>query len=98
MRSTLSLCLFVLTLASCGGETENKARPAALVEAQPIQRATFTDNLEAVGTALANEQVVLSAPVTERITSIYFTDGAHVSRGQVIATLAVGQELADRLV
>ena len=95
MRSTLSLCLFALTLASCGGEAKNKSHPAALVEAQAIQRATFTDNLDAVGTALANEQVVLSAPVTERITAINFADGAHVSRGQVIATLAVGQERAE---
>ena len=95
MRSIPFLFLSALILASCDGEPENKPRPAALVEAQPIQRATFTDNLEAVGTALANEQVVLSAPVTERITSINFADGAHVSRGQVIATLAVGQERAE---
>ncbi|EZP72881.1 Secretion protein HylD [Sphingomonas paucimobilis] len=95
MRPILSLCLLALTLASCGGEKEKKARPPALVEAAPITRATFTDTLEAVGTALANEQVVLSAPVTERITSINFADGAQVSRGQVIATLAVGQERAE---
>ncbi|OHC93132.1 MAG: efflux transporter periplasmic adaptor subunit, partial [Sphingomonadales bacterium GWF1_63_6] len=57
--------------------------------------ATFTDRLEAVGTALANEQVVLSAPVTERITSINFADGEYVKNGQVIATLAVGQEKAE---
>ncbi|HEX7875041.1 MAG TPA: efflux RND transporter periplasmic adaptor subunit [Sphingobium sp.] len=95
MRISLSLCLLALTLASCGGDKEKKARPAALVEAAPITRATFTDDLEAVGAALANEQVVLSAPVTERITSINFADGGYVSRGQVIATLAVGQERAE---
>lgn len=95
MRSSLSLSLLVLTLAGCGAEKEKKARPPALVEAAPTRHATFTDDLEAVGTALANEQVVLSAPVTERITSINFADGGFVSRGQVIATLAVGQEKAE---
>lgn len=95
MRSILTLSFLALTLAACGGEKERKPRPPALVEAAAIGRATFTDELEAVGTALANEQVVLSAPVTERITSINFADGAQVSRGQVIATLAVGQERAE---
>ena len=95
MRSALTLCLLALTLAACGGGKEKKARPPALVEASPIRTATFTDTLDAVGTALANEQVVLSAPVTERISSINFTDGGYVSRGQVIATLVVGQERAE---
>ena len=95
MRSSLILSLAMLALAGCGAEKEKKARPPALVEAAPIRHATFTDNLDAVGTALANEQVILSAPVTERITSINFADGGFVSRGQVIATLAVGQERAE---
>lgn len=95
MRVSLIVSLFALTLASCGGGEAKKARPPALVEAEQIGRATFTDNLEAVGTALANEQVILSAPVTERITSINFADGGYVGKGQVIATLAVGQERAE---
>ena len=95
MRISLTLCLLALSLAACGGEKDRKTRPAALVQATAITRATFSDDLEAVGTALANEQVVLSAPVTERITSINFADGGYVSRGQVIATLAIGQERAE---
>lgn len=95
MRPSLILGLFLLTLSGCAAEKEQKARPPALVEAAPIRFATFTDDLEAVGTALANEQVILSAPVTERITSINFTDGGFVNRGQVIAELAVGQERAE---
>jgi membrane fusion protein (multidrug efflux system) len=66
-----------------------------LVEVQPVATAAFTDNLEAVGTALANEQVVLSAPVTERIEALNFADGGYVAKGQVIARLAVGQEQAE---
>jgi membrane fusion protein (multidrug efflux system) len=95
MRPILPLFLILTTLSACGGEKEKKARPAALVEAAPIAQEAFTDTLDAVGTAFANEQVILSAPVTERITALNFNDGGFVSRGQVIATLAVGQEKAE---
>lgn len=94
MRSPIAIAIFLL-LSGCGAGKPQKPRPAALVEVAPIARATFTDSLDAVGTALANEQVVLSAPVTERITAIHFTDGGYVARGQVIATLAQGQETAE---
>lgn len=84
-----------LTLAACGGKKEEKPRAVPLVEAAAVATTGFTDAIEAVGTALANEQVVLSAPVTERITSLNFADGGYVAKGQVIATLAVGQEKAE---
>ncbi|MHA6768201.1 efflux RND transporter periplasmic adaptor subunit [Sphingobium ummariense] len=95
MRFTLSVVILALGLTGCGTKKESRARPPALVQAAPIKVETFTDNLDAVGTALANEQVVLSAPVTERITSLNFKDGGYVSKGQVIATLAQGQEKAE---
>lgn len=99
MRSSFSLATIILSLplalGACGGGKAQKPRPTALVEVAPIGSAPFTDALDAVGTALANEQVVLSAPVTERITAIHFADGGYVARGQVIATLAQGQETAE---
>jgi membrane fusion protein (multidrug efflux system) len=61
--------------------------------AQPVMR-HFIDQVEAVGTARANEQVTLSSPVTERIERISFTDGGYVRAGQVIAVLAQAQERA----
>lgn len=95
MRLSVPLLFATLCLAGCSGEKVQQPRPAALVEARTVTLATFTDRLEAVGTALANEQVVLSAPVTERITSIHFTDGGFVRQGQVIATMAIAQEKAE---
>lgn len=85
----------VVLLSACGGEGERQARPPALVAAEAVQRATFSDAIDAVGTALANEQVVLAAPVTERIVSVNFVDGGYVAKGQVIARLAQGQEAAE---
>jgi len=54
----------------------------------------FIDRIGAIGTARAREQVTLSAPVTERILRISFTDGGYVASGQVIAVLAQGEESA----
>ena len=84
-------------LAACGGSGEDKqrARPAPLVKAEPAREMRFADRLDAVGTALANEQVTLSAPVTERIIRLNFDDGAYVQRGQVIAVLQQGQQSAQ---
>lgn len=87
--------MIFLSLAACGKGQEHKTRPPALVEAAPVAPTTFTDAVEAVGTALANEQVILSAPVTEKITSLNFADGGFVQKGQVIAMLAQGQENAE---
>jgi membrane fusion protein (multidrug efflux system) len=95
MRHSGVFCGAILLLAACGGGAEKKERPPALVEAKTVGTATFTDAVDAVGTALANEQVVLAAPVTERITSINFADGGYVAKGQVIATLAQAQENAE---
>ena len=87
------LCL----LAACGsGEADGKGnRPPPLVKAEPATTMRFVETVEAVGTAFANEQVTLSAPVTERIVRLGFDDGAFVRRGQVIAVLAQGAENAQ---
>lgn len=94
MRKSLFL-ITALCLAGCSGDKTSKPRQAVLVEAAPIAKADFADTLDAVGTALANEQVILSAPVTERVTSINFADGGYVAKGQVIATMAIAQEQAE---
>ena len=91
LRTTTFLLSLSLSLAACGGKEEAK-RPTPLVEIAPARAMTLSDSIDAVGTALGNEQVILTAPVTERITSINFADGGFVRQGQVIATLARGQE------
>ena len=86
-------------VAACGGaggaEDKGKARPAPVVKVEPATTMRFVDAIEAVGTARANEQVTLSAPVTERLVRLGFDDGDFVRRGQVVAVLAQGQESAQ---
>ena len=90
LLATLALCL-----SGCGqgGTDRPKAQPPLVKVAAPAAH-QFVDRIEAVGTARANEQVTLSAPVTERIERLHFDDGGFVRRGQVIAVLAQGQERA----
>ena len=93
MRRALSLLLPLVLLAACkGGDAGGKGPGAPLVKADAVASQRFVDRIDAVGTALANEQVVLAAPVTERITKLNFRDGGYVGAGQVVAQLAQGQE------
>lgn len=87
--------LAAVPACSGGGEAKEKQRPPPLVKAEPATTIRFVETIEAVGNALANEQVTLAAPVTERIVRLGFDDGAFVRRGQVIAVLAQGQESAQ---
>lgn len=97
MRMIFTLAVSAAMLASCGGgdATQKKGREAPLVTVAAVQSTRFVERIDAVGTARANEQVTLTAPVTERILRLNFEDGAYVSRGQVIAVLAQGQESAQ---
>lgn len=81
-------------LAGCSAEDMGKKRPPPLVGATAATPHVFVDRIEAVGTARANEQVTISASVTERVERILFDDGMFVGRGQLLAVLSQGQERA----
>ncbi len=94
MRNPLILSL-MFSVAACGGGEEQRERPAPLVTVGAAVSHEFADRYVAVGTANANEQVSVRAPVTERITQLGFSDGAFVRQGQMLAVLAQGQETAS---
>jgi membrane fusion protein (multidrug efflux system) len=93
-RQALALSLLAL-LAGCGKGAAAAKKQAPLVTATAPTPHIFIDRIEAVGTARANEQVTLAAPVTERVDHLYFEDGGFVRKGQIIAILAQGQEQAS---
>jgi membrane fusion protein (multidrug efflux system) len=81
---------------SGGAEEKGKAgRQPPLVKVEPVQTMRFVETIEAVGTAVANEQVTLSANVTERLVRLGFDDGSFVRQGQVVAVLSQTQENAQ---
>lgn len=87
----------LLALTACGDSGgEGRGRGGApVVVGGTVTQAEFVSEIEAVGTAFANEQTVITSPVTERIERIAFADGAIVRRGAVIAQLSRGEESAD---
>jgi membrane fusion protein (multidrug efflux system) len=95
MRPILSATLLIALTACGAGGNDKTPREPPLVSAIAVASLPFVDRIEAVGTARANEQVTLAAPVTQRITRINFEDGGYVGKGQVIAVLAQGQENAQ---
>ena len=92
-----ALALFGL-LAACGsgdGDAKGKGnRPPPLVKVEPAQTMRFVETVDAVGTANANEQVTITAQVTERLVRLGFDDGSFVRRGQTLAVLSQGQQTA----
>lgn len=95
LRYALPLAAAVLLTACGSGGDQRKGPQAPLVKLAPVTPARFVDRIDAVGTARANEQVTLTAPVTERILRLNFDDGDFVSRGQVMAVLQTAQQNAQ---
>jgi membrane fusion protein (multidrug efflux system) len=91
------ILVLAASLAACTGSAGKQAgdRAPPLVRAEAASAMTFTDRIDAVGTARANEQVTLSAPVTERIVRLNFDDGSYVRAGQVIAVLRQAEQNAE---
>jgi membrane fusion protein (multidrug efflux system) len=94
-RKALGLILAALAAACSGGGAKERDRQPPLVKVEAASPMVFVDRIEAVGTARANEQVTLSAPVTERIVRLNFDDGAYVRPGQVIAVLRQAEQNAE---
>lgn len=98
MTRQLLIPFLAALLAACGGgdaKQQGGGRQTPLVKAEAATVVEFADRIEAVGTARANEQVTLSAPVTERIVRLNFDDGAFVQRGQVVAVLRQAEQSAQ---
>jgi membrane fusion protein, multidrug efflux system len=75
-----------------GGRGQNMGpRPVNVVA---VTREVFADRLEALGTVQAQESVNVTAKVQGIIRSIYFNDGQTVTKGQEIAAIDSGEQVA----
>ncbi|MBY0356319.1 MAG: efflux RND transporter periplasmic adaptor subunit [Rickettsiales bacterium] len=76
--------------------TQKPAQPALQsVTVAAVQRTQWVDELEALGTARANESLSITSNVTETIAEIHFQDGQQVKAGDPIVSLALGEEAAE---
>ncbi|MCW3847337.1 efflux RND transporter periplasmic adaptor subunit [Sphingomonas sp. LB-2] len=97
MRIPALMLALTALLGGCGQQANGAAnkREAPLVTVATVSTQRFVEKIDAVGTAVANEQVTLAAPVTERIVRLNFDDGEFIQKGQVVAVLANSQENAQ---
>ncbi|MBI1363551.1 MAG: efflux RND transporter periplasmic adaptor subunit [Proteobacteria bacterium] len=77
------------------GSGVKKERGAAVVMVQPAALSTIEDLIEALGTAKANESVVITSHVTESIKDINFDDGEMVDEGRILVELSKFEETAE---
>lgn len=67
--------------------------PTAVI-VSPVLSKSFGDRVEALGTTRSNEMVIVTADTAEKITKIYFEEGQEVKKGDLLVTLAKGEENA----
>lgn len=92
-----ALCA-ALALTACGGAdgpAQHGAAPAATVTTHVVAESSWTDTIEALGTAQANESVTITAKVTEVVRSVRFSDGDSVRAGDVLVELTGEAEVAN---
>ncbi len=73
------------------GGFRNETVPVVVATVQPQD---FVDQVESIGTALANESVSITAKVTETVTRVNFEDGQYVEEGDVLVELTNAEETA----
>jgi len=72
-----------------------KEKPAAAVVIGYVEQQRVANEIEAVGTLIANESVQITASVTDNITSVNFEDGQAVKKGYVLVTLTNDEQNAE---
>ncbi|HSX60483.1 MAG TPA: efflux RND transporter periplasmic adaptor subunit [Tahibacter sp.] len=85
-------------LAACSGDDPSKKAPQAApakVTAQAVESKPWSDVIEALGTAQANESITLTAKITETVRRVNFADGQAVSAGDVLVELTSSQQAAQ---
>ena len=97
MFKSIQLCLllFVLMFNSIPSYAQKGGPkgPTAVITSPVVSKA-FGDTVEALGTTRANEMVVITADTAEKVTKIYFEEGQDVKKGDLLITLAKGEENA----
>lgn len=93
MTKLLYLGAFLAVFA-LGGTSFAQRGPQGPVQviAAPTKMQDFADRIEALGTARANETVIITADTSEKVTEIHFEDGQEVKQGDLLITLDKGEE------
>lgn len=94
VRQTTSFIVACIALAAMSPALAQGRGGPAQVFVQEATTSRFVDRIEAIGTLRANETVEITATVTDTVTGVYFDDGARVGVGDILLTMADGEERA----
>ncbi|HPF77717.1 MAG TPA: efflux RND transporter periplasmic adaptor subunit [Alphaproteobacteria bacterium] len=92
LAALLSISVTFPALAQKGGRGPSGPVPVFVA---PVVQTDFADHVEALGTTKSNEMVVITADTAEKVTAIHFEEGQEVKKGDLLITLAKGEEDAD---
>ena len=81
--------------AQPAADDATRANPAVGVLTEPARQEPFDYEVEALGTANANEAVEITSKVTNLVTAIRFREGEQVKRGSVLVELDSVEARAD---
>ncbi|HEY5641303.1 MAG TPA: efflux RND transporter periplasmic adaptor subunit [Woeseiaceae bacterium] len=93
MRYRISICLVLVAglVSACSEEPAGTARggwgAAPKIASAPIERRRMVDEIEALGTAFANESVEIQPRVSSLIERVAFNEGDDVKAGQLLVEL-----------
>lgn len=97
MSKFFQLSLFLVTIGIIStpsyAQRGGPQGPTAVIVA-PVVVKNYGDTIEALGTTRSNEMVIVTADTAEKVTGIYFEEGKEVKKGDLLITLAKGEENA----
>ena len=86
--------LTYLNLPQSASQEQKKRGGTTPVKVQAVAEEEFVVLVEALGTAIANESVSLTAQETEIVQQVHFEDGEIVTQGQLLLSLSNREEKA----
>lgn len=94
----LLLGAFLAYLNFPQSEEKSQKRPqgdrAVSVKSTILTKSLFTDVINSIGTAKANESVTITASTSDYISKVYFNDGQYINTGQHLVLLRSDEEQA----
>lgn len=84
---------YVTAPGAAAGEQRGGPR-SALVTLEAARIEEIRDEIEGIGTVLANESIVVTAKVTDTVNSVNFEDGDNVRAGEILVEVADEEEMA----
>lgn len=86
--------LLVITGGGDDGPPSGRGSRTASVKVERVAPRQFIDVIEAIGTARANEAVLVTARVSETVQRVNFEDGMLVKKGTILIELTNAEEIA----